>query len=76
MGLADFDMELRHGECVALMDLLQGADVAPTTQAVAACEATHKGLADLLTRWEELRAKGVKEANDQLRQANLPPLAP
>ncbi|MFL5339702.1 MAG: VPS10 domain-containing protein [Gemmataceae bacterium] len=45
------------GELLGLMELLQGADVAPTTQAVAACEHAQKSLKELLNRWQELRNK-------------------
>src|SRR5205807_1188923 len=59
-----------------LLQVLQGADVAPTTQAVAACEERRKALGGLLGRWEELTGKEVKAVNEQLRKANLPALVP
>jgi hypothetical protein len=64
------------GELQRLLDVLQGADAAPTTQAVAACEETKKALGDLQARWGELTDKEVKAVNERLRQADLPPLSP
>jgi hypothetical protein len=64
------------GELQRLLDVLQGADVAPTTQAVTACEETQKALRELQGRWGELSDKELKAVNEQLRQADLPPLNP
>jgi photosystem II stability/assembly factor-like uncharacterized protein len=47
-----------------LLGLLQGADATPTTQAVAACAAVQKSLAQMLARWQELKDKGVKALSD------------
>jgi photosystem II stability/assembly factor-like uncharacterized protein len=62
------------GELQRLLDVLQGADATPTTQAVAACEETRKALRVLQARWGELTDKEVKSLNERLRQADLPPL--
>jgi hypothetical protein len=64
------------GELQRLQDVLQGADVAPTTQAVTACEETRKAVRDLEARWSELTDKEVKALNERLRQADLPLLMP
>ena len=40
-----------------LMGLLQGADVAPTTQLVAAVGQRRAALAKLMARWNGLKAK-------------------
>jgi photosystem II stability/assembly factor-like uncharacterized protein len=63
------------GELQRLLDVLQGADVAPTTQAVTGCAEAQKGLRELLTRQEELTGKDVKALNERLQKADLPPLA-
>ena len=55
-----------------LLDLLQGTDAAPTTQAVAACEQARQALDGLLSRWGALRDKDLKDLNKQLRKAGLP----
>jgi photosystem II stability/assembly factor-like uncharacterized protein len=57
-----------------LLDILQGADATPTTQAVTACQEARKSLRDLLRRWDELKATEVKALNERLRKAELPPL--
>ena len=64
------------GELQGLQAVLQGADAAPTTQAVTACDATHKLLSDVLGRWSALKDKDVKALNDKLRKADMPPLVP
>jgi photosystem II stability/assembly factor-like uncharacterized protein len=57
---------------LALMNIIDGADVAPTTQAVAASDDLQKTLNELLARWTDLRNKDVKTLNEQLRQVGLP----
>jgi hypothetical protein len=57
---------------LSLMNLLQGADAAPTTQAAASVADQSRALNELLVRWEELKSKDVKSLNDQLGKANLP----
>jgi hypothetical protein len=63
-------------ELNAVMQLLQEADMTPTTQAVAAADRSVKALADLLKRWNELKDKDLKDLNDQLRKSNLPAIGP
>jgi hypothetical protein len=48
-----------RGSLQSLMGILQGADVAPTTQAVAAITARRKAMAALLARWREIKTKEV-----------------
>lgn len=60
------------GEIGRLLEVLQGADATPTTQAAAACEQAQTGLRDLLARWEDLKAKDVKALNERLGKAGLP----
>jgi photosystem II stability/assembly factor-like uncharacterized protein len=59
-----------------LLEVLQGADAAPTTQAVDACGEARNALHDLLARWGELKGEDVKATNERLRQAGLPLLPP
>ena len=70
-GLARVEEELQ-----GLQAVLQGADAVPTTQAVAACEATRQTLSGLLKRWSALRDDEIKALNDKLRKAELPLLKP
>ena len=57
-----------------IMGIAEGADAAPTTQAVAAYNQTRKSLDDLLARWSEIKTREVSDLNEKLRQANLQPL--
>ena len=59
-------------ELLSVMNLVEGADAKPTTQAVAASDALQKSLADALSSWSEIKNKDVKSINEQLRQAGLP----
>ena len=54
------------------MNLVDGADLSPTTQAVAASDALQKSLADALSNWSEVKNRDLKSLNEQLRQAGLP----
>ncbi len=65
-GLAGLSFNL-----LSLMNLVEGADVAPTAQAVAASEELQRTLTELLSRWNEVKTRDVKALNDQLRQAGL-----
>src|SRR5262249_17322639 len=45
------------GDMEQLLSVLQAADVAPTSQVVAACEEAQKSLRTLIERWHQLREK-------------------
>jgi len=62
------------GELLGLMGLVEGADVAPTTQAVAAARQLQSSLEQILARWSETKDKDVKALNEQLVRAGLPAL--
>jgi hypothetical protein len=64
------------GEQDRLLEILQGADAAPTPQAVAACSETQKACKDLLKSWQELVDTDVKAMNERLRKLELPELMP
>jgi photosystem II stability/assembly factor-like uncharacterized protein len=55
-----------------LMGLLQGADAAPTPQAVSAVADSLKALEDLMARWNELKTRDLANLNAQLKEAGLP----
>jgi photosystem II stability/assembly factor-like uncharacterized protein len=57
------------GDLGTLLEILQGADAAPTTQAVSACTDAKKNLDDLLARWSNLKTKDLKAFNTQIGQA-------
>ena len=63
-----------HGELLELMGSVEGADVTPTTQAVAASGEVQRKLSQVLSRWTELKDRDVKALNEQLRRTNLPAL--
>jgi photosystem II stability/assembly factor-like uncharacterized protein len=63
-----------RGSLLQLMGILQGADVAPTTQAVAAIAERRKALAALTAKWSQIKVQDLPVVNEQLRKANLPEL--
>jgi photosystem II stability/assembly factor-like uncharacterized protein len=71
---ADVDLARLNTAHESLLNLLQEADAAPTTQAVVAVDEQGRRLAAALARWQEVRTKDVPAVNTQLRQAKLPPL--
>lgn len=56
------------------MSLLQGADVAPTTQGAAAAADRAEALAEVMSRWDALRGETLTALNALLEQAGLPPI--
>ncbi len=56
----------------ALMHLLQEADAAPTTQAVAAIGKRERQFTAVMGRWTALKTEDLANLNAQLKQANLP----
>jgi len=74
-GSSEPSLSRLSGELLGLMGLVDGADVAPTTQALTAFEQLQRTLASVLTRWSDIKEKDVKTLNGQLRQANLPLLS-
>jgi hypothetical protein len=61
-----------ESELLALMQLVEEADAAPTSQLAATHEDLQDSLADLLARWKLLKSKDVPAVNTQLKAANLP----
>ena len=61
-----------NGDLQGLYDVLQGADVTPTTQAVAACADAQSRLDKLLASWKELRERELPAFDEELRKAGLP----
>jgi hypothetical protein len=59
------------GELLGLMVLVEGADVTPTTQAVAASAQVQRTLAGVLSRWIEMKVREVKTLNEQLTKAGF-----
>jgi hypothetical protein len=63
-----------HGSLAALLDVLQSADVAPTTQGVSASTQLQTQLSAALSSWDGLKRTDFESVNAQLRAANLPAL--
>ena len=64
-----------NGDLTALFDILQGADVTPTTQAESACAETIARLEKLLSRWKEIQERDVPALDAELTRAGLPGLS-
>jgi hypothetical protein len=60
------------GQLAQLYEALQEADVAPTTQLVAAVEDARRGVPAALARWSAMRTRDVAALNTRLRAASLP----
>lgn len=61
-------------QLLMLMNVLQEADVAPTSQATAAAAGLAKEVPSMIRSWDELRARDVPALNEKLRAAGLPEL--
>jgi hypothetical protein len=64
-----------NGELLAMMALLEQADVEPTTQAVAAVQASRRDFDALAGRWNALRTTELETLNARLRAAGQPAIA-
>jgi hypothetical protein len=62
-----------QGALANLLRLMQGADLAPTPQVVAAADDRRKAMAALMERWRSLK-QDAATVNAQLKQAGLPEL--
>jgi photosystem II stability/assembly factor-like uncharacterized protein len=60
------------GSLTTLMRLLEGADVAPTTQLAASITERRRQVATLMQRWNALKTTELMAVNAQLKQAKLP----
>ena len=60
-----------RGSLLQLMNVLQGADVAPTTQATAAVSERLAAAKGAMARWEEFKSKELPGINAELRKAGL-----
>ncbi len=63
-----------NGTLTALLQGLQEADAAPTTQMTAAVADRRNALAQLLARWDTLIKRDLPALNGKLRNSNLPEL--
>ena len=59
----------------SLMNMLQAADAAPTSQLTDAVAERHKALRALLDKWDSLRMRELAALNAVLKEANQPEIA-
>lgn len=69
--LSQFPLSRLSGAFATLLDLLQDADVTPSTQAVSTARDLQQALANSLRLLNEIKAKNVNALNEKLKQANL-----
>jgi photosystem II stability/assembly factor-like uncharacterized protein len=74
-GAVEPSLTRLNGRLVSLMELVEGADAPPTTQAIAASEELQKSLSALIARWREINERDVTALNEQLRHTSLPQLS-
>ncbi len=72
--VAEFPLGRLGGSFTTLLDLLQDADVTPSSQAVQAFLNLQKALPRSQKMWAEIKAKDLAALNAALRQANLAPV--
>jgi len=63
------------GDISTVMNLLDGADVTPTSQALAAATRAEREFAALISRWDTLRTSELSALNTRLRQLGLSPVS-
>ena len=73
-AISRLHLGLLRARYLALLGVLQEADVAPTTQAAGAVNELDKQLAPLMKSWQQIKSHDVPALNQQLKNANLPEL--
>ncbi|HEX5732027.1 MAG TPA: glycoside hydrolase [Blastocatellia bacterium] len=73
-GTADQSLARLATEFNTIMGIAEGADAAPTAQAIAAYLQSKKSLDEMAARWNETKTRDLSDLNERLRQANLQPL--
>jgi photosystem II stability/assembly factor-like uncharacterized protein len=63
-----------NGELSTVLELVDSADAAPTTQAMKTVAELQQALKSLLARWQDLKNKDVPALNEHLRRSNLQPV--
>ena len=59
-----------------LLSIVDSADVAPTTQAVAMTEQVKQALSEQLKSWDTLRSADLSKLNGELKRRGLQPIDP
>jgi photosystem II stability/assembly factor-like uncharacterized protein len=65
-----------RGTAIRLQREMQGSDVAPTAQLIAASAASRKEMTDLLAQWQTLKGQDLTKLNARLRQLHQNALNP
>ncbi|HET9743120.1 MAG TPA: glycoside hydrolase [Terriglobales bacterium] len=63
-----------NGELTHVFEVIDGADAAPTTQAVSAFQELEPQLTSAISQWEQWKNSKLPALNQQLQQAGLPSL--
>jgi hypothetical protein len=74
VAVSDFALTRLSGAFGSLLDLLQDADVAPSTQAVAAVADLQTAWSKTNAMWNSVVAKEVPALNAKLAKANIAPI--
>lgn len=61
-----------NDELARVLEIIQGSDNGPTTQAIAAVEDLQKSLQEQLSIWNQLKTEELDHLNQQLRRAHIP----
>ncbi len=69
--LTDFPLNRINGAFRTLLDVLQDADMTPTTQAVTTAKDLQQAWTNLQKRWNEIKEKDMNALNEKLKQAGL-----
>jgi hypothetical protein len=72
--VTDFSLTRTAAAFSGLLDVLQNADVAPSTQAVAASADLQTALTKSTTAWETIQSKDLPVLNTKLKAAGLAPI--
>ena len=65
-----------NGEIISVLETIEGADAAPTTQAAATAHELRRSLDEVSQRWRVLQQQDLLALNGQLREAKLEPVTP
>jgi hypothetical protein len=63
-------------ELDSIMGLVESADAAPTSQAIAASDELQRTFSGLVSKWNDLKRHDVPALNEKLRAAGLQPITP
>jgi hypothetical protein len=65
-------LSLLNDELAHVLEIIQGSDNRPTTQAIAAVEDLQRSLQEQLSTWNQLKTEELNRLNRELRRAHAP----